>query len=163
VPSVLVLWGLFLAFGPGTDRWPWSGWNSDAEQEWQRSRNLEEQRAEILRRVHTKYYLAGDVAEGRLGLLEAAALFRDLDRQWPALEPDPRHAHLGITEEERYCRAVIGLVRLTLHDRAEGGAAVVERLEAELRSHLERGNLRLPAHPPADSGSGNSAPKQGGK
>jgi hypothetical protein len=101
------------------------------------------------------------VAEGRLGLLEAAGRFRELDQHWPALEP--RRAQPGATDEERYCRVVIATVASFLDDRPQMRAAVIERLEAELRGYLERGDLRLPDKSLSDSGLDTSAPKKGGQ
>jgi hypothetical protein len=155
VLAALVAW-LLLAFAPGTHHWPWAGPDDVAILEEEHSRDLEEQRLPLLCRVDTKCRLGAEVAEGRLGLLEAAARFRDLDRQWPATQRDPRQAHLGDTDEMHYCRAVIAVVAMILHNRPETRAAVIGRLEAELRGHLERGDLRFPEGPLPGSVAGTS-------
>jgi hypothetical protein len=142
--AALVVCGLFLVFAPGTLLRSLAGSDDEAVREEERSRDLEEQSVAILNRVNTKCSLGAEVVEGRLGLLEAAARFRDLDRQWPALERDPRQAHASDTDEQYYCRAVIAVVGMILHDRPETRAVVLGCLEAELRGHLARGNLRLP-------------------
>jgi hypothetical protein len=137
---------VLLDFAPSMYHWPLGGSDDEAGEE-ERSRDLEEQRVAILCRVDTRWRLGAEVAEGQLGLLEAAARFRDLDRRWPVLERDPRLAHLDQTDEMHYCRAVIAVVAIILDNRPETRAAVIERLEAELHGHLERGDLRFPESP----------------
>jgi hypothetical protein len=139
--------GLGLALALGTDSRSLFRPDDGANPEWQRSRDLEAQRVAILYRVNSKCSLAVEVLEGRLGLLEAAGRFRALDRQCPAYVSDPRQAHLVETEAERYCRSVIAVVRMMPHHRPDTQAGVTGRLEAELRRHLERGDLRLPEEP----------------
>jgi hypothetical protein len=156
----LVIWCLILTLR-GTHRWPSSVPDEPVESEWQRSQDLEALRQAILNRVDTRLRLTVEVVEGRLGLLEAAGRFRDLDKEWPALEP--RRALRGATDEERYCRVVIATVESFLYDRPQMRTAVIERLEAELRGYLGRGDLRLPGKSPQDCGPGASAPKKGGQ
>jgi hypothetical protein len=159
--AALVACCLLLVFAPGTLRWSLAASDHEAVPEEERSQDLEEQRLAILYRVNIKCGLGAELVEGRLGLLEAAARFRDLDRQSPALKRDPRQAHLGDTDEMHYCRAVIAVVEMILHDRPETRAAVIGRLEAELRGHQERGNLRLPEGPLPGSGAATSNPNRG--
>jgi hypothetical protein len=97
--------------------------------------------------------LALDAAAGRRTLLEAAALFRELNRRPPVTDPpayaDPNGPPLTIpldTEEGRLCRQVIRHAYYALRSEAPGRAdAAVARLEAaffaELRAH---GAVRLP-------------------
>jgi hypothetical protein len=97
-------------------------------------------------RLDVKRRLVADVADGRLALLEAAARFRDLDRDWAAPQRDLfRAAWPGRSDDERYCRQVLRLAENELRDRGGQGADVVRRLRAELRHRLRRGDLRLPA------------------
>jgi hypothetical protein len=113
-------------------------------------RKGEELRRAIRRRIAEKERLAAQVAEGRLALPDAAARFRDLDRQPPPFHWAPfRRAYPGCSDEERHCWEVIGYVQ-SLRDGSGRGAAVAARLTAELRDFLDRGDLRLPDAPPAD-------------
>jgi hypothetical protein len=103
----------------------------------------------LRQRVAEKERLAAQVAEGRLALPDAAARFRDLDRQPPPFYWDRfRRSYPGCSDEERHCREVISYVQ-ALRGRSGQGAVVVARLEAELRDLLDRGDLRLPEAPPA--------------
>jgi hypothetical protein len=101
------------------------------------------------RRLEAKRWLAVDVAGGRLGLLEAAARFRHLDRQQPpfAWAIFRRH-YAGASDDERHCREVINWVRALARSRGEEDAGPGGRLEAGLRDLLKRGDCRLPEDPP---------------
>ncbi len=84
--------------------------------------------APALARVAAKQRVVEQVITGRLTLIEGAARFRALGRGLlPAAE-----------DGEAVCRAVISWADLALRDRPEQAAAVAERLEGELRRHLER-------------------------
>jgi hypothetical protein len=86
--------------------------------------------------------ITSDVIDGRLSLLEAAAAFRDLNLESPALVV----TYPGSSEGEKACREVIAWVRVELEARTrESGAkksgkgsvdsaAVLARLEAELKA-----------------------------
>jgi hypothetical protein len=111
-----------------------------------RARNLEEQLRAARDRHAAKLRLTREVIEGQLPLLEAAARFQDLDRTLPGVpRAQFRESYSGGSDDERYCRQVIAFVRVSLwFDRPGGSTEVVDRLEAELRQHLARGDLRLP-------------------
>jgi len=93
--------------------------------------------------VQAKQRIIGRLIDGELGLLEAAARFRQVQmRSQPrspvSLGPNP---HDG----EGVCRTVIGWACLALADRPEQADSVSERLESELQSHLSRfGRVNLP-------------------
>jgi hypothetical protein len=91
--------------------------------------------ASALDRVAAKQRVVEQVIAGRLGLVAAAARFAALGRGLlPAAE-----------DGEGVCRAVIGWAELALRDCPERAAAVAERLESELRRHLNRhGGVDLP-------------------
>jgi hypothetical protein len=140
--ALLVACCLALALSRGTDDRAAPGFDADAS-----DRALDELFRAVRRRSAAKERLAEQVAEGRLALTDAAARFRDLDRQPPPFHWDHfRHAYPGRSDEERHCREVIRFVRVT-QDRPDSGA-VAARLEAELRDLLDRGALRLPEAPP---------------
>ena len=86
-------------------------------------------------RTLAKDRIAEDVVAGRRTLLEAAALFRELNRLPPEpLKPswiDPSLRIPADTEEGWLCRQVIERVRLELRREPDRAAAAVARLEAE--------------------------------
>jgi hypothetical protein len=99
----------------------------------------------ILHGAAEKRRLAVEVADGRLGLLEAAAHFRAIDRQTPQFSLTGFRTGLaGACDEERYCREVIGYLRWSQPAPVTDGTDRVGLLEAELRELLDRGDLQLP-------------------
>jgi hypothetical protein len=101
---------------------------------------------EVLDRLYRKRAVVQELLAGRLGLPEAAARFRALDRASPSFHwARFRAAYPGGGDEERHCREVIARVETEL-----GGAdpclALVTRaaLHAELEKRLKRGPLILP-------------------
>jgi hypothetical protein len=108
---------------------------------------VEEQVSETpVLRILAKQHLVREVAGGRQPLLEAAALFRELNRLPPALHPADHPSLAGHSEEELLCRQVIAYVAEPDGDWPESAAeAAVARLEAELQEELRRhGAVRLP-------------------
>jgi hypothetical protein len=104
--------------------------------------------AQALRLV-AKDRIARDTADGRLALLEAAALFRELNKLPPApARPTRVDSSLGIpadTEEAWLCRQVAAHVRVALRADPVRAEAAVARLEAEFFAELRaRGTIRLP-------------------
>jgi hypothetical protein len=135
---------LALAVAWRADTWTSPGLAA-ADPETERSRRLDEQLRIVHRRFLEQQWLARDVAAGRLGLVEAAAGYRDLTADDPSFNGEVfRRAYPGGSDEERYCRQVIAFVRVTLHEQPGPDRAVVGRLEAELQDRLERGDLSLP-------------------
>jgi hypothetical protein len=112
---------------------------------------LETDRGQLERRREVIRYLAGELAEGRLDLRKAAAALRNEDLSSP-----PRLSmHIenlpGATQEERYCRALVGHVRVLL-ERDARLPAVVARLEAEVEA------LPPPPGPPLGTLAGRRLP-----
>jgi hypothetical protein len=106
---------------------------------------LNETVVRIAARCTEKHRLAAEVIEGRLGLLEAARHYRDLDEQPPPFHWEQfRHNFPGRSDDERHCRQVIAFVRGTLPEHQRADPAVVARLEAELEDLRRQGDLRLP-------------------
>jgi hypothetical protein len=109
--------------------------------------------AEVLMlRIRAKHRIVEDLVHGRRSLVEAAALFRELDRLPPQakyfadLYPDPPLRLASLTEEEQYCIAVITYARNSLRViRPDQAEAVTGRLVAEFwAERCERGEVRLP-------------------
>jgi hypothetical protein len=87
----------------------------------------------------TRGRIADDVAAGRMGLLEAATRFRDLNAANPMGGYDLSNWITGDSDEERCCRQVINWVETRLGSMPTAEAArVMERLEEELTDHLRR-------------------------
>jgi hypothetical protein len=83
----------------------------------------------------------------QLTLPEAAALFREIDRQPP--KDSTRAGEVtfpGLSEAERYCRLVISYAEVVLEEQSpQRKAGEVARLEAELNALRDRdGEIRLP-------------------
>jgi hypothetical protein len=104
-------------------------------------------------RIRAKHLIAREVAAGRRGLVEAAALFGALNRLPPKSVELPNldaiDASLRLpkrTDAERLCWLVIAHVKAVLNEEPpDRVAAVVARLEAEFWEELRRhGVLRLP-------------------
>jgi hypothetical protein len=119
-------------------RQTWSAGPSEAE----RLERLTTDFDAMARRQETLRHLAAEVVEGRLGLRDAADVVRLEDVR------SPRHLRMhveylpGRTEEERYCRSVLGHVRALLEGDPRAPAALA-RLEGEL-DDLVQGRLGPP-------------------
>ncbi len=95
-------------------------------------------------RIRAKRAIAQELIAGRLSLWQAAADYRGLGLQG---RPDRvRDAFpLAGSEEEAYCRSVIGYVgTVALEDQSDDVADVTCVLEAELYDRLQEGTFRLP-------------------
>jgi hypothetical protein len=104
--------------------------------------------AQALRLV-AKDRIARDTADGRVSLLEAAALFRELNRLPPARGKPPEivtRVHIPMdTEAGWLCRQVAEHVHVALREEPDRAEAAVARLEAEFRAvSRAAGALRLP-------------------
>ncbi len=95
-------------------------------------------------RMATKHEIARRLIAEQLSLCEAAALFRDLDRHFPnGCIAIFRQYIEGRTDDERYCRQVIGAAEGELFRQPHEAAAIRARLNAELQEMLERGPVHL--------------------
>jgi hypothetical protein len=114
-----------------------------------RGQELGDLRRRVLRCIEEKRRLTAEVVEGRRTLLEAAARFRDLNRQNPGFNWDRfRVVCPGNSDDERCCRQVLAYVRQEVQDRPGADPALPGRLEAELRDLLGRGDFHLPGPTP---------------
>src|SRR5690242_12435811 len=75
---------------------------------------LEARDATVLGRIAAKQALVDGVIAGRVGLMEAAARFRALNAGEPAYGGVIRTSYPGASDEESYCRNVIGFVAAQL-------------------------------------------------
>jgi hypothetical protein len=94
-----------------------------------------------LQRLDAKKEVIGQLIDGRLHLLDAAAQFRQLNRPVPigAAQAGTRN-----DSDEDLCRSLIGWVYLALSERPERAEALSDQLEAELAAHLKQhGSVNL--------------------
>ena len=86
-----------------------------------------------------------DLLAGRLTLPQAAARFRDAEKEHPFTWPPPSAA-TGPAEGERLCRVVMDQANFWVETNLPSqAAAVAARLEAELERHRDPdGTVRLP-------------------
>jgi hypothetical protein len=89
--------------------------------------------------------VAGDLRAGRIGLLEAAACFRDLGAGTDAV----RYLHVffaGDSDDERYCRQVIYWAHSCQRcESPEEADRLADALEQELNEYRrQEGGVRLP-------------------
>ena len=102
-----------------------------------RAERLNQLREASFRRVEAKRLVVKEVIAGRRGLTEAIERFRDLDRQWPDIRTGiEMPEYLWMSEDECDGRGIIEQVRQVLADRPDEAAALVDRLEKELRREL---------------------------
>jgi hypothetical protein len=98
-------------------------------------------------RILAKHVVAREAAAGTRSLVEAAALFRELDRLPPAA-PDPSSVppYRGWrSEEERLCRQVMAFARQVLHDDPPARDRAEARLAGQLQEELRNpGAIRRP-------------------
>jgi hypothetical protein len=107
--------------------------------EQQRHVQLWDDMAGIDRVLADKHDLTGEVIAGRVGLVEAARRFRDLDTAAPQFNHEAFcRTWPGRTDEERYCREVLGFVRTSLNDEPDRRQVVLGRLETEMGDYLRR-------------------------
>jgi hypothetical protein len=106
---------------------------------------MEERLQAIAQRVKRRQRVTDELVAGRLTLLEAAALFRALDRAPPAFNWDIFRLYTpGNSDDERHCHEVIAWVYLTLRVTDQCKAeALRQDLDRQLGEHQRLGPLRL--------------------
>ena len=88
-------------------------------------------------RLETRERTADAVAAGQIGLIEAAARFRELNATALPSTMTLRDCFPGDSEEERCCRQVIAWVKVHLTQKSATEAErVAQRLEEELSEQL---------------------------
>ncbi len=106
---------------------------------------LAAQQAEVTERTRRLQEVTDAVVAGRLSLLDAAARVRDIQSASPYFPWDRfRASYPGATDDERFCRMVIGMVYAPELKDGPQRVALAARLTAELEEHLRRGTLHLP-------------------
>jgi len=147
--TVLILLGVagILVGFPSTQEE--STWND----RWNQETRLGEQRKGLDPRIvfanrlsDARRRIARQVIAGRLPLLEAAAMFMDLNESHADFSQEAfRGMFHGSTDDERVCRQVIQFVRLELTvNSAADDKLTVARLEQEVESLLHSDKLHLP-------------------
>jgi hypothetical protein len=87
-----------------------------------------------LERLEAKKAIIGQLIDGRVRLLDAAAQFRELARPGTA----SAEAFERQDSDEYWCRSVIGWVCLALGEQPERADPLASRLETELSAHLAK-------------------------
>jgi hypothetical protein len=123
-----------------------------AEQE-RASQELDQRGRAVALRTDKKQCVVDKVIAGRMGLLEAAARFGELNHGPPAFYWVPYRESLPAkSDEERFCREVILAVKASLvYFDPCLSLVICAGLESELEDHLRRGPLRLPLQTPSGS------------
>jgi hypothetical protein len=93
---------------------------------------LDVERAATLEHLLLTQQLAGEVAEGRRGLREAAHTLRAASASQPAYLDHVRRIYPGSSDEESLCQLILHFVRAALEDQPVECAAVMRSLEIEL-------------------------------
>lgn len=139
-----------LATNLGLDFWSVSELQESLDCELRLHRELEAKDVEVLRRIDIKEEIVRDLVANRLTLTEAAAHFKLLNAHQNAYLTVIRTVYVGASDDERICRNVIGFVEVYLQAMGQRGGPVLERLNAELKSWVDRGEPleepRLPEH-----------------
>jgi hypothetical protein len=138
------------AKGPGRPSLGWArnGLEVSTAEEYERQRALDDEVAQMQRRLLMKQQLVDQVIGQRLALREAAAQWRALLETNPRISWEMyRRVWPGNSDTERHCWQVIDAVKIRLRKNPTQAAAVAAALEAELRDHLKHGTLRLPSAP----------------
>jgi hypothetical protein len=111
-----------------------------------RSQWLDWQKQALERCNAEKDHVVADLLAGRVTLFGAAARFRVLYEALPFTQPVDMSLFPGDTREEQLCWCVIGHAAKALEDQPVRQAAVVAKLEADLRQERARhGAIQLPA------------------
>jgi hypothetical protein len=93
----------------------------------------------VCARLGNRERITDEVIAGQIGLLDAAARFRELNTTALPTPLDLRGCYAGDSDEERCCRQVIAWVTTRLEQKSTAEAEMVaERLEEELREYLRR-------------------------
>jgi hypothetical protein len=122
---------------------PEQAWNIGEERE--RDRELTFRSGAVLRKIKAKDYIAIELIEGRLSLLEAVQRFRGFDGRRSDLQEELFRKFIpGASEEERYCRFVIGWACNVLEVGSAQALEVRRRFEAELEQLSRDGRLNHP-------------------
>jgi hypothetical protein len=130
----------------------WGGWcdgytgRSEFAEETSRGADLDRQARGYLHRLERRERVMHALLDGKVTLLEGAALFRALDHEPPLFHWGYfRTFWPGDTDEERHCHELIGFVYSVLSSTDQVRAEEVrDRLRAELCERLCDGPLELP-------------------
>ena len=131
----------------GLDLWKVPTLGEGLETEARRSDDLDARLEELTRRIDGKGQVTEEVLAGRLGMLEAAARFRDLTGGSAEALRHLRRAFPGASDDVGFCGALLAWAKAGAGDREPGvPEAPAARLEAELGERLRRdGRVTLPA------------------
>ena len=98
----------------------------------------------VLLGLQQKQRIIVQVIDGHLPLWEAATEFQAAHRAAGVCLESATGVPGHSIDGEAVCRTIIGWVHLTLSDRPEQADRISERLESELRDHLQQANHLVP-------------------
>jgi hypothetical protein len=134
----------------GLDGGNGSATTDQSTDEWERGKRLDRAAQDTLDRVAAKQQVLWDLIDRRLSLVEAAARFRELDRDCPISNLPPGWVERpGASDEEKQCRYVIAYLNGMLVNDPERAQAETRRLEVELQAVLSHGGRREGGDPHA--------------
>jgi hypothetical protein len=90
----------------------------------------------VLLALQQKRAIIDEVIEGRLPLWEAAPRFQAAHAAASQCMESATGVPNPLPDSETLCRTIIGWVHLSLSDRPETADRISDRLESELREHL---------------------------
>ena len=101
----------------------------------------------VIQGLQQKQAIINQVIEGRLALWDAATRFQAAHQAARVCLETATGVPSHSIDGETVCRQIIGWVHLTLSDRPEQADRVSERLDGELREHLNKTAVALPTPP----------------
>jgi hypothetical protein len=130
----------------GLDVWTLPEMGEQVEQGRDKEARIDELLQLVRAREGGRERVDDDLLGGRIGLLEAAARYHDLNASGPEDGRELLPCFPGDSDEERCCRQVIQRIGARLRRESPGEAQrVTDALEAELNDHLRRaGAGRVP-------------------
>ncbi len=145
IPPALLLTALLSAPDLLNDAWQVPCFKSVMPEEKLREERLAREQRAALRQLQAQQEITKEVVAGRLTLLESAARLRDVELPAPSFRLDLfREAYRADSDDERFCQAIIQMVRLSVPPDTARTDELARRLEDELRDRRERGTLILP-------------------
>jgi hypothetical protein len=129
----------------GLDIWALPDLEGRVEQGRSDEAQLDEHLRLVRSREESRDRVDDELLRGRIGLLQAAARYHDLNALVTEKGHDPLAGFPGDSDEERCCRQVIQRVGARLRREAPGEARqVMDALEAELNDYLRTSGAGQP-------------------
>jgi hypothetical protein len=123
--------------------------NQETSEENDRIADLKKQENVVRTRIEVTRWVARELIERRLTLLQAASQLRDLDASLAPVRKDYYGAvfhqiYPGRTDDERYCQRAMAVVDSELVLEPARSGSIMRRLKAEFQREMSHGILQLP-------------------